>query len=336
MMYKTSHTRLFVSAAALGCLFATTANAVSVTFDFTGDGTTNITNPQDLDFRGTPLTFGLDWSQTISTSDGDVTLTVVPHGFTAGAAGTAASSSFAGQNYDGRILADNARDPQSNITQTALGLGVMNNGTAATDDAPFDVDGSSGGAFGNGWFDYLVLQFDREVSLDFANLSNFDASDQFHFVFDANGDGILGNAGDFLTDGLAAGLGAGGVANFLPGPDFLFTDLGIAAIDGDSAFRLEELGVSLAPAAGGTPGTGTPGSGTPGTGNPTTGTPTPGNPTTGTPVIGSPNPGGPPSNPSGPSTPDAPTIAPVPLPAAGWLLLAGFAGLGFLRGTRRA
>lgn len=257
-------------------------HAVTLSFSFGGGGTDNVENPQALDLPTSNLTFGQAWQQTQSTAEGDLTLRVAPAGYTAGVSGTAVAASFGGQRFDGQTLGDNPRDPQSTLTQTAGGLGVMNNGTAGTDNAPLEVDGTSSGIFGAGWLDYLVVAFDRDVSLGYAQFSAFDASDQFRFIFDVDGQGPLGGAGDFLTDPLGAVLDAGGIATYAPAGGITFRRLGVAAIDRGSSWQFRELGVSF---VGGLPDV------------------------------------------SGATA----TIAPVPLPANGVLLMGALCGLGALR-----
>ncbi|MEM6610411.1 MAG: VPLPA-CTERM sorting domain-containing protein [Pseudomonadota bacterium] len=294
---------------------ATMVSAGSVTFNLGGNGTTG-TGVLDSQLRfahsqpGFPAAFysGTGWQGTESDTDGDVTLTITPGAFTQGVAGTVGSFTAGSQIVDGLNLGNNALDNTARVTQSSGGLGVMNNGNAFTDDAPFDVDRLSGGTFGTGWHDFLVLEFDREVTLDFAQFSNFDRMDSFRLIYDADNDGVIGSAGDFLTDALTAANGL-----FDTFADYADSIFGIAAIDEGSAWRFQELGVSW---SGTTPPTTTPPTGEPPTSVPPT--------------------SGPPPNSPPPGTPPTPDPAPVPLPAAGWMLIAGLGGLLAMRKARRS
>ncbi len=287
MKTKTGVIRAFASATALAAATAG-AHAVPVTFNFSGNNDRNVVGPQSFSANGQTYSYSEAWEQTQTTPDGDITLRVTPSAYTAGAAGTGGSAMVGGAIFTGQTLASNGRDPNANLTQSPDGLGVMNNGTAATDNAPYDVDGSSGGIFGTGWFDYLVLDFDRPVTLDYATFSRFTQDDSFRLIFDLDGEGDIGGSGDFITDALANTVARrGGTGVYTPGDDLTFTRFGLAAVNEDAAWRLEELGVSFVPD----------------------------------------------DTEPGPQTPP---LAPVPLPAAGWMLLAALGGLGAVtRVTRR-
>lgn len=248
-----------VRAAVLSCVLVYAASlsvqAGTVTFDLGGSGRDNIQGWNYvvgtsrvggfLNRRGrvvqTTYQYGNSWQQTRSDADGDVTLTITPDAFTSGAAGTTGTYTVGNTTVSGTYLGDNDRDATASVTQSSDGLGVMNNGRSLTDDSPFEVDGSSAGSFGTGWFDFLVLDFSREVTLDFVNFSQFDAQDRFRLIYDANGDGIVGGAGDFMSD--AFGEGSGGQFSSFAG--LSTSAIGIAAVNADSAWRLQQLGLSF-------------------------------------------------------------------------------------------
>lgn len=302
-MFGTGLFRRTAAAALVTGLAAASANAVTLTFNLEGNGRENIENADEFTARGLVLRYGTAWEQTQSTPDGDLTLRITPSAYTMGASGVSSTATIGARTFDGITLDNNARDSTASVTQSATGLGVMNNGTAATDDSPYDVDGSSGGIFGTGWFDYLVLEFDREVTLDYATFQNFGDTDRFRLMFDLDGQGVFGGEGDFLSDALGEGLGTGGVGQYIPDGGLTVSRFGLAAVSAGSAWRLEELGVSF-------PGAPTDPDTDPGT------DPDPDSP-------------GPPTT-SVPDTP-VPPIAPIPLPAAGWMLIAALGSLGALR-----
>ena len=245
------------------------AQAGTVTFNFAGSGTgaTSFTTQA--------------WEQTQSTSAGDVTLRVTPGAFTAGASGVDGPVDIGGTTYSGRTLGDNSLDGDANLTQTRQGLGVMNNSTARTDNS-HDVDGSSGGIYGTGWFDYLVLETDRMVSFDYMVFQNFGNRDSFRLLVDLDGSAAMGSTGDFLTDAFGyrdasrvTGRGQYRMTEFTPAQDLNFNRVGIAAVDEGAQWRLLEVGLRVH---------------------------------------------------------DTPVPAPVPLPAAAWMLIAAIGGLGAMRG----
>lgn len=277
-----------------GCalLMSAAAQGATVEFYLGGDGddgftSSNTVTPTVSDSvydPSRPITLGDEWQGTETANGQDVTLTVTPMAFTSGASGLAGTFVAGGQTLQGVYLGDNNMDRDARLTQTFSGIGLMNNSQAFTDDQPFQVDGSSGGQFGPGWFDIIALSFDREVTIDYTAFSMFDAvSDSFRLIYDTNGDGQIGTEGDFMT---AAFTGAGanpGLFDNLPG---LATDvIGIAAVNAEAAWQLHSLQVSWD-------------SSTP--------------------------PGDDPTPPGSPPTPDP---APIPLPAAGWLLIGAIGGL---------
>lgn len=233
-------------------LAVSSAEAGSVQFSFGGTGATNLTAPGSVTDARRPtlgmVPFGDAWTQTQSDTDGTVTLTITADAFTRGAAGLAGAYTIGAQSIGGIVLGDNPRDDTALITQSADGLGIMNNGSfvindnRVTDDTPFEVDGSSGGSFGTGWFDFLVLETDREVQFENVTFSQFGGTDRFRLIIDENNDGIVGNDGDFLT----AAFGAGATSDqFSPFAGLTGTRVGIAAVSSGSAWRLQSLELSF-------------------------------------------------------------------------------------------
>ena len=247
-MYGNGSVARFCAVMVVVASSVSSAMAAPVTFNLGGDGGTNIVSPDALysPTRRTTYFYGDAWEQTQQTLHGDLTLRITPGAYTAGVSGIAGTAAVGGQTVSGQVLSANSRDGTALVTQTRDGLGVMNNGTRDTDDTPNDVDGSSGGIFGTGWFDYLVLEFSEEVLFDYARFANYGATDRFHLIFDPDGVGDVGGAGDFLTDELGTSLTAvGALAEFAPGDSFATRRIGIAAIGNGSAWRLNELGVSF-------------------------------------------------------------------------------------------
>ena len=274
--------RALLSAALVATTSVMAAQAGTVTFNFAGQTNSNVTGATSFTAQGTTYRYADAWQQTQSTPAGDVTLRVTPGAFTRGASGTDGSTDIGGTAYSGRALGDNGLDGNANLTQTRQGLGVMNNGTAATDNAPYDVDGSSGGIYGTGWFDYLVIETSHMVSFEYVTFMNFSGHDSFRLLFDLDGTGAVGSSGDFLTDAFGyrdasqvTGRGQNRMTQFAPVQDLSFNRVGIAAVDEGAQWRLLEVGLRVH---------------------------------------------------------DDPVPAPVPLPAAAWMLIAAIGGLGALRG----
>ena len=281
--------RTLVSAAVVVAATVAAAQAGTVTFNFSGATNSHVTGATSFSANGTTYRYAEAWEQTQSTANGDVTLRVTPGAFTGGASGTDGSTEIDGTRFSGRTLDGNSHDSNANLTQTRQGLGVMNNGTAATDDAPYDVDGSSGGIYGTGWFDYLVLETDRMVSFDYMTFMNFGNQDSFRLLLDQDGTGAIGSAGDFLTGAMTSrtatrvtGRGRYRMTQFAPAQGLSFNRVGIAAVDEGAQWRLLEVGLRV----------------------------------------------------HDDPVPAAP--APVPLPAAAWMLLAAIGGLGAMRRFARS
>ena len=243
--------RTLVSAAMV-VASAMAAQAGTVTFNFSGNTDSHVTGATSFHAQGTTYHYAEAWEQTQSTGNGDVTLRVTPGAFTRGASGTDGSAVIGGTSYAGRTLQGNSHDSNANLTQTRQGLGVMNNGTAVTDNAPYDVDGSSGGIYGTGWFDYLVLETDRMVSFDYVTFMNFGNRDSFRLLIDQDGTGAIGSTGDFLTGAVTSssatrvtGRGQNRMTQFAPAQGLSFNRVGIAAVDEGAQWRLLEVGLRV-------------------------------------------------------------------------------------------
>ena len=279
---------------------ASTAHAGTVIYDLGGTGSTNIEGHQSAIFWDSSSgervrrvqQFGDAWSQTQNDADGALNVRVTAGAFTAGTPGDPDDySPETGVTESGLFLGGAVTlDSDPHVTQKIDGLGVMNNGLAFTDDAREHVDGSSGGIFGDGWFDFLVVDLDREAAFDYVQFSQWGPEDTFRLIYDADGDGVIGSAGDFLTDEKQADA-SGFFDGFL---GFNSDIVGIAAVGENAAWRLEEIGLTF-----------------------------------GQPIIDPPTDDEPPYD--EPPVNDPPLPAPVPLPAAGWLLVASIAGLAAMR-----
>ena len=244
--------RTLVSAAVIAATTVVAAHANTITFNFSGHGDRNVLGATSFQANGTTFRYGEAWEQTQTAPDGDVTLRVTPGAFTRGVSGTDGSATIGGTTYSGRTLASNSHDSNANLTQTRQGLGVMNNGRALTDNAPYDVDGSSGGIYGTGWLDYLVLETDRVVSFDYVRFANFGSRDSFRLLFDLDGSGAIGSSGDFLSQAFThssgrriGGRGVNRTTQFTPGQGTTFNRIGIAAIDPGAQWRLLEVGLRV-------------------------------------------------------------------------------------------
>ncbi|MBF9036460.1 hypothetical protein HKCCE2091_19655 [Rhodobacterales bacterium HKCCE2091] len=236
---------LMAAAAALaaGTILAGAASAATVEYYLGGDGDdgftgVNVVTPTVTGgpyTAGTSITLGDTWQGTV---DG-ITLTVTPNAYTQGAPGTVGTFSIGRDSLDGRFLDGSPTDPNARLTQQVGGLGIMNNSILFTDDDPYMVDGSSGGSYGNGWYDFLRIEVSEPVTIDFAEFGAFGPLDAFRIMFDADGNGVLGTAGDFLTDALTASSGI-----FTGFPSDPLTLFGLAAVNPDSSWHLTRLGFS--------------------------------------------------------------------------------------------
>lgn len=241
--------RVFRAGLALGSgLFATVcasaALAGSVTFDLTGDGLTNTTGTQQLfyyDGGYRSVRYAEHWVQSLADAASNVIqLTITAGAFTQVPTVTAAGYGVTEAIANTYRIAAAQLDANAHLIQSGMGLGVMNNGTARTDDAFYLADGTANTASGQGWIEFLTLDFDRDVVVDFAEFSAFDSSDRYRLMFDADGDGTLGTAGDLISEAFGTGPSPiDGVAGFQTG------GFGIMAGNASSGWALQQVGVSV-------------------------------------------------------------------------------------------
>ncbi len=243
-----------VAIAALSTLAAGTASAGSVSFQFgcgsitTDAGTRNVRCDSSSGSASNIASLPGSFSQTVS----GLTVTASAGAFVEGSLGYRPATNMITRTPQTREAA---------IGRFGGGAGVFSrNGDAHT------VDGMNNN-------DFILLSFSESISMSKIEFGFFNSTDEFRYVFDANGDGRIG-ADDYLSASNRV------VPSFGDIIDVSSRLWGVAAFGDNDSWKLNGVTVATADVV--------------------------------------------------------PPVAPVPLPAAGWLLLAGAGGLFGLRRRKKA